>query len=240
MWPHGTKPHYEKTDWLGSCAGSRAIGWIRPGRWAVVSRRRGSGPANPSMLSMSEFTQILSAIQRGETHSAEELVPLVYDELRRLAASQLSLQPAGQTLQATALVHEAWLRLVGLEQGSSGRRWDGHRHFFAAAAEAMRHILIDKARRKSRPKHGGGLQRLDVEEVQLAETMPPERLLALDEALDRLEEFDAQAAEMVKLRFFAGLTQQQAADLLDMSKRSADRLWAFARAFLFKEISADR
>jgi len=189
---------------------------------------------------MADVTQILTAIERGEARAAEELLPLVYDELRRLAASQLSHQPPGQTLQATALVHEAWLRLVGTDQAASDPKWDGRRHFFGAAAEAMRHILIDRARRKSRPKHGGGLARVNVDRLELAETTPPEELLALDEALVRLEGFDAQAAELINLRFFAGFTQQQAADLLGLSKRTADRLWTFARAFLFKEIQADQ
>lgn len=185
---------------------------------------------------MAEVTQILTAIERGEARAAEELLPLVYDELRRLAASQLSHQPPGQTLQATALVHEAWLRLVGSGEGASDPKWDGRRHFFGAAAQAMRNILVEQARRKSRPKHGGGLQRVDMEKVELTVTMPPDELLALDEALVKLEEFDAQAAELIRLRFFAGFTQQQAADLLGLSKRTADRHWVFGRAFLFKEI----
>lgn len=185
---------------------------------------------------MAEVTQILTAIERGEARAAEELLPLVYDELRRLAASQLSHRPPGQTLQATALVHEAWLRLVGSGDGASDPKWDGRRHFFGAAAQAMRNILVEQARRKSRAKHGGGLQRVDVEKMELAETMPPDDLLAVDEALVKLEDFDAQAAELIRLRFFAGFTQQQAADLLGLSKRTADRLWAFGRAFLFKEI----
>jgi RNA polymerase sigma factor (TIGR02999 family) len=188
---------------------------------------------------MAEVTQILTAIERGEARAAEELLPLVYSELRRLAANQLSHQPPGQTLQATALVHEAWLRLVGSDQGASDPKWQGRRHFFGAAAHAIRNILVDRARAKSRPKHGGGLARLDVDQLQLAEATPPEALLALDEALNALEAFDGQAAELIKLRFFAGFTQQQAADLLGLSKRTADRLWAFARAFLCKEIQAD-
>ena len=187
---------------------------------------------------MSEATQILNAIERGDPRAAEELLPLVYDELRRLAAAAFSRLPPGQTLQATALVHEAWLRLVDSDPGASAAKWQGRRHFFGAAARAMRNILVERARRKRRPKHGGDLQRVDVEEVQLTETMRPEELLALDEALARLEEFDPQAAELIHVRFFAGLTQQQAADLLGLSKRAADRLWSFARAFLLKEIQA--
>jgi len=187
---------------------------------------------------MSDVTRLLTAIERGENRAAEELLPLVYDELRRLAAAEFSRLPRGQTLQATALVHEAWLRLVGNDQGEGEPKWDGRRHFFGAAAQAMRNILVERARRKSRPKHGGDLQRVDVEEVQLAEAMRPEELLAVDEALARLEEFDAQAAELVKLRYFAGFTQQQAAQLVQLNKRAADRLWSFARAFLLKEIQA--
>jgi len=171
---------------------------------------------------------------------AAELLPIVYEELRRLAAQKLAQEKPGQTLQATALVHEAWLRLVGSNQGTADPKWQGRRHFFGAAAQAMRNILVERVRRKNRPKHGGDLQRVDVEEVQLAEAMRPEELLALDDALVRLDEFDPQAAELIKLRFFAGFTQQQAAELLDLNKRAADRLWSFARAFLLKEIQAAR
>jgi len=185
---------------------------------------------------MSEVTRILSAIKSGEPRAAEDLLPLVYDELRRLAAAEFSRLPAGQTLQATALVHEAWLRLAGNDQKEDEPKWDNRRHFFGAAAQAMRHIMVDRARRKSRPKHGGNLQRVDMEDVQLAESMRPDELLALDEALARLEEFDSQAAALTKLRYFAGFTQQQTAELLGLNKRAADRLWSFARAFLLKEL----
>jgi RNA polymerase sigma factor (TIGR02999 family) len=184
---------------------------------------------------MSEVTQILESVADGKCR-AEELLPLVYNELRRLAAQQLSQEKPGQTLQATALVHEAWLRLVGSEPRGAEQKWEGRRHFFAAAAQSMRHILVERARHRNRAKHGAGLQRVDIEKIELAEVMPPADLLALDEALASLEEFDAQAAELVKLRFFAGFTQQQAAELLGVSKRTADRLWGFARAFLYKEI----
>jgi len=189
---------------------------------------------------MSEVTRILSAIQSGESRAAEELLPAVYTELRQLATAEFSRLPPGQTLQATALVHEAWLRLVGDNQKESEPKWDGRRHFFGAAAQAMRHILVDCARRKGRVKHGGNLQRVDVEKVQLAECMRPDELLALDEALARLEEFDSQAAELTKLRYFAGFTQQQTAELLGLNKRAADRLWSFARAFLLKELQTAR
>lgn len=189
---------------------------------------------------MSEVTRILSAIESGEPRAAEELLPAVYTELRQLAAVQFRRLPPGQTLQATALVHEAWLRLVGNDPKEDKAKWDNRRHFFGAAAQAMRHILVDRARRKSRPKHGGNLQRVDAEEVQLADAMRPDELLALDEALARLEEFDVQAAELTKLRYFAGFTQQQTAKLLGLNKRAADRLWSFARAFLLKELQTAR
>jgi len=181
---------------------------------------------------MSDVTQLLTAIERGESLAAEELLPLVYDELRRLAAQKLSQEKPGQTLQATALVHEAWLRLAGGEQ----QGWDGRHHFFAAAAEAMRRILIENARRKARIRHGGGCVRVDLDEIEIASPLPDEDLLALDEALDRLAKLDAPAADLVKLRFFTGLTQEQAAELLGLSRSAADRVWVFARAWLFQQI----
>jgi RNA polymerase sigma factor (TIGR02999 family) len=185
---------------------------------------------------MSEVTQMLTAIERGEPRAAEKLLPLVYTELRHLAAQKLSREKPGQTLQATALVHEAWLRLVGVEQAGSEPRWDGRRHFFGAAAEAMRRILIDNARRKARIRHGSGGELVSLDEVQVASPLPDDELLALDEALDRLAELDAPAADLIKLRFFTGLTQQQAADLLGMSRSAADRTWLFARAWLYERI----
>jgi len=187
---------------------------------------------------VSEVTRILDSVARGDQKAAEELLPIVYDELRRLAAAEFSRLPPGQTLQATALVHEAWLRLAGSGPGAAEAQWQGRRHFFGAAARAMRNILVERARRKRRLKHGGDLQRVDVEQANLAAIMRPEELLALDEALARLEEFDPQAAELIHVRFFVGFTQQQAADLLGLNKRAADRLWSFARAFLLKEIQA--
>ena len=185
---------------------------------------------------MSEVTQILNAIGRGEAHAAGELLPLVYDELRRLAAQQLAKEKPGQTLQATALVHEAWLRLVGPEPGGAEAKWSGRRHFFGAAAEAMRRILVENARRKNSLKYGGGLERVNWEEVELAESVPPDQLLALDEALTELAAADPEAAELIKLRFYAGLTDQQAAEMLGISRRTADRMWAFARAWLYQAI----
>jgi RNA polymerase sigma factor (TIGR02999 family) len=168
----------------------------------------------------------------GDSQTAETLLPRVYAELRRLAASKLAQERPGQTLQATALVHEAWLRL----QGDPGQCWDGRRHFFAAAAEAMRRILIDNARRKQRLKHGGQLQRVEVEEVDLPAPMPDDELLALDDALQRLEQAHPEAAQLVKLCFFVGLTQEQAAQELGISVSTLERTWAFARAWLFREI----
>jgi RNA polymerase sigma factor (TIGR02999 family) len=184
---------------------------------------------------MSEVTRILTALEQGETRAAEELLPLVYDELRRLAAWHLANERPGQTLQATALVHEAYLRLVGKEDP----RWQGQRHFFGAAAEAMRRILVEKARRKNRLKRGGHLERVDLEDVDLPSPMPDDDLLALDEALDRLATLDSRAAELVKLRFFVGLSQEQAAKHLGVSISTVERTWAFARAWLFREIQKE-
>ncbi len=184
---------------------------------------------------MSEVTRILEAIEQGDSKAAEELLPLVYEELRRLAAHKMAAEAPGQTLQATALVHEAWLRLAGKD----GARYANRGHFFAAAALAMRRILIGNARRKQRQKHGGGWQRMDLDHLEVAGPVPSEELLALDEALTRLAEHDPQAAELVQLRFFAGLTQPRAAELLAISRRTADRTWAYARAWLFEQIARD-
>src|SRR4051794_40918822 len=182
---------------------------------------------------MSDVTRILSAIQAGEPHAASALLPLVYDELRKLAAARLSNEPAGQTLQPTALVHEAYLRLVG--NGDAG--WDSRGHFFAAAAEAMRRIVVEAARRKKRLKHGGDLTRVDVELADLPTRLPPEDLLALDEALGRLEQLDPVKARLVTLRYFAGLTIEQAADALTTSRVTAHRYWTFARAWLHQQMT---
>jgi RNA polymerase sigma factor (TIGR02999 family) len=175
-------------------------------------------------------------MERGELLTAEALLPLVYEELRRLAAQKLSQEKPGQTLQATALVHEAWLRLAGPSRRVGEPKWEGARHFFSAAAEAMRRILIENARHKARVRHGGGCDRVHLDEVEIASPLPDGELLALHEALDRLAALDPRAAELVKLRFFAGLTQQQAADLLGLSRSTADRAWVFARAWLYDEI----
>ncbi len=186
---------------------------------------------------MSDVTRHLTAIEEGDPSAAERLLPLVYDELRKLAAVKMAREKPGQTLQATALVHEAYVRLVDRERA---QRWDGRAHFFSAAAEAMRRILIENARRKSRLKHGGRIQRVDLDAVELPLPLPDDDLLALDEALDRLAMVDSRAAEVVKLCFFVGLTQEQAARELGVSLSTAERLWGFARAWLFREIQKTR
>jgi RNA polymerase sigma factor (TIGR02999 family) len=183
---------------------------------------------------MSEVTRILSAIEQGDPSAAEQLLPLVYDELRLLAAQRLAHEQPGQTLQATALVHEAYLRLVGAGQC---QRWDSRRHFFAAVAEAMRRIMIDHTRDKRRLKRGGNWRRLRLDDIDLSVAEPPDDLPALDEALQKLAEEDPLCAELVKLRFFAGLTLEEAAATLSIARRTADRYWAFARSWLYDELS---
>ena len=183
---------------------------------------------------MSEVTRILSAIEQGEPQAAEQLLPLVYDELRRLAAAKLACEKPGQTLQATALVHEAYLRLVDSEQA---QRFNSRGHFFAAAAQAMRRILVEQARRKGRVKHGGGRQRVQLDDLALAVELPVDNLLALDEALTALGQRDAQAAQMVQLHCFAGLSIEQTAEVLGISPRTAYRDCAFARAGLYRALA---
>jgi RNA polymerase sigma factor (TIGR02999 family) len=182
---------------------------------------------------MNEVTQLLNAMDRGDPNAAAELLPLVYDELRRLAAARLAAEPSGNTLQATALVHEAYLRLVGTPGGD---HWDHRGHFFAAAAEAMRRILVEAARRKGRDKHGGGLTRHDVTERLIAAPQPDEDLVALDEALTRFAQIEPQKAELVKLRYFGGLTIEDAADALGISPATAKRYWAYSKAWLLQAI----
>jgi RNA polymerase sigma factor (TIGR02999 family) len=182
---------------------------------------------------MSDVTRILSAIEQGDHLAAEQLLPLVYDELRRLAAQKLAQERPGQTLQATALVHEAYLRLVNVQEAQP---WNSRGHFFAACAEAMRRILVENARRKQTGKHGGGRERRDLEALDLAAPDTPEEVLALNEALDRLAATDPTASQVVQLRFFAGLPIPEVAQLLGISPRKADRLWAYARAWLHQEI----
>jgi RNA polymerase sigma factor (TIGR02999 family) len=182
---------------------------------------------------MSEVSRILSALEQGDPQAAAELLPLVYDELRQLAAQRLADEKPGQTLEPTALVHEAYLRLVGVDPQ---KPWDGRGHFFAAAAEAMRRILVEQARRKGRLCHGGALRRADLLDDEVAAPADDEQLVLLDEALTRLADVRPQAAELVKLRFFSGLTVDEAAPLLDLSPRSARRLWVFARAWLRRDM----
>jgi RNA polymerase sigma factor (TIGR02999 family) len=182
---------------------------------------------------MSDVTHLLNAIAGGDPHAAGELLPLVYDELRRLAARRLAREAPGQTLDATALVHEAYLRLVGADVEP---HWDGRGHFFAAAAEAMRRILIDNARRKQRVKHGGDRRRVDLDEA-LKVNEPREDLLAVDEALQKLSALDSKKAELVKLRFFAGLTIPEAAEVLGISVPTAERYWTFAKVWLYAELN---
>jgi RNA polymerase sigma factor (TIGR02999 family) len=178
---------------------------------------------------MAEVTQILSRIEHGDSSAAEQLLPLVYDELRKLAAARLANEKPGQTLQATALVHDAYIRLVDAE---NSQQWDSRGHFFAAAAEAMRRILVDSALRKKSLKRGGDRKRLDIADVEPAVPPPKEDLLALNEAIDKLADIQPQTAELVKLRYFAGLTNKQAAELLGISPRKADSLWAYAKVWL--------
>jgi RNA polymerase sigma factor (TIGR02999 family) len=179
-------------------------------------------------------TRLLNQAATGNAHATEELLPLVYEELRRLARNKMRQERSDQTLQATALVHEAYLRLVG---NGAGQKWDGRWHFFAAAAEAMRRILVDNARRRARVKRGGGLQRADLDAVELTIDAPADDMLALDEALSKLAEKHPDKAELVKLRYFAGLTIDEASQALGISTATAERYWAFARAWLYRQMS---
>ena len=182
---------------------------------------------------MNDITRILSAIEQGDPHASEQLLPLVYDELRKLAAQKLAQEKPGETLQATALVHEAYLRLIGADPQ---QRWDSHGHFFAAAAEAMRRILIDNARRKQRHKHGGGRNRVSLDEALCIGRAADDDLLALDEALEELAREEPAKAELVKLHFFAGLNLEETGQVLGISHRTAKRHWAYARAWLYAAI----
>lgn len=183
---------------------------------------------------MSDITQILERVEKGNAQAADELLPLVYDELRKIAAYKMSLQPPGQTLQATALVHEAYLRLLGNEE----KRWENRRHFFGAAAEAMRHILIDRARRKLRTKHGENVDRVPLDEIEITSPAKEEIILQLDEALEKLAQTSPEQAKIVKLRFFAGFTEPEIAQILNLSERSVQRQWSYAKAWLFERIEA--
>jgi len=181
-----------------------------------------------------EVTRLLQAAEAGDMHAAEELLPIVYDRLRRLAAAKMAAQPAGHTLQATALVHEAWLRISG-----ENHRWENRRHFFGAAAEAMRRILVDRARARGRAKRGGERQRVPIESIDIATETEPDHLLRVHEALERLAAEDALKAELIKLRFFVGLRISEAAEILGISQTTAKRHWAFARAWLYEELRSN-
>ncbi len=184
---------------------------------------------------MNEATQILNAIGEGDPRAASQLLPLVYGELRKLAAVKMASEPPGQTLQPTALVHEAWLRLTGGEDGT----WENRAHFFGAAAEAMRRILIENARRKKALRHGSGQVQLDLQELEINAPAPDDQMLAIDEALNRLAALDKQKAELVKLRFFVGMTIEEAAAVLGISEATAKRWWIYARAWLHAEVRPD-
>ncbi len=192
-----------------------------------------AGPSRLVVPPMSEVTRILSAIEQGDPHAPEQLLPLVYDELRKLAAAKLAHENPGQTLQATALVHEAYLRLVDAERA---QQWDGRGHFFAAAAEAMRRILIDAARAKAAHKRGGAWKRMDLNQIDLATRAAPEDLLLLDDTLESLARSDPEAARLVKLRYYGGLSIEQAAEMLGLSRSAAYERWAYARAWLYSEL----
>jgi RNA polymerase sigma factor (TIGR02999 family) len=185
---------------------------------------------------VSDVTRILDRVQQGDPKAAEELLPLVYEELRKLAAHKMAHEPAGHTLQPTALVHEAWLRLVG----SGHQHWNNRGHFFSAAAEAMRRILIEAARRKQSQRRGGGLERVDLDQAQLLLERPADEVIGVHEALDQLAKEDPLAAELVKLRYFIGMPLPEAAQALGISPRTADRLWAYARTWLRVEIERDK
>jgi RNA polymerase sigma factor (TIGR02999 family) len=185
---------------------------------------------------MNEVTRILTGIEKGEPHAADQLLPLVYDELRRLAADKLASEKPGQTLEATALVHEAYLRLVGQ---TPDQHWDHRGHFFAAAAEAMRRILVERARSRQRLKHGAGAARLELDESVAKDADRSQELIEVHEALTELERHNAQAAALVKLRFFAGMEHQEAAAILGISRRAADRIWLLARTWLYRVLKQE-
>ncbi len=211
-----------------------------PSRVGKVGRRLIIGGSYTSLKSkarlMTDVTRILSAIEQGDPTAAAQLLPLVYDELRKLASAKMAQENPGQTLQATALVHEAYVRLVDVQEA---QHWNSRGHFFSAAAEAMRRILVDNAIRKARPKHGGDRRRLDLEAVATLGHSPKDDVLALGEALNRLSELDKTSAEVVKLKYFAGLTIPQVAEVLGISPRTADRRWAYARAWLHQELCGE-
>jgi RNA polymerase sigma factor (TIGR02999 family) len=181
---------------------------------------------------MSDITQVLQAMRSGNEHASEELLPLVYNELRNLAAARMAQEAAGQTLQATALVHEAWLRMVG----DGDRGWQNRAHFFGAAAEAMRRVLVENARHKSRLKRGGGQIKLDIDDLDLSAATPNDKVLLIDEALEQLRTEDPEKARLVVMKFFGGMTNQEVAENLGVTERTVERQWAYAKAWLFREI----
>jgi len=220
--PHRIAPESRDQDgerWVGDQQLEQIL-------WRVAAR-------DGSLCCVSDVTRVIEAVQRGDAKAADELLPLVYEELRKLAASKMANEAAGNTLQPTALVHEAWLRLVG----NDNPKFAGRAHFFAAAAEAMRRILIDRARRKCARRHGGGQVKVDIQELDLASPGADDQLLAVNEALDKLAAQDPIEAELVKLRYFAGLTVEDAAALLGISPRTARNYWAHARTWLYQEIT---
>ena len=192
-------------------------------------------PTKPDAAN-NQVTRVLERVRGGELSAASELLPLVYDELRRLAAAKMAHERPDQTLQPTALVHEAWLRLVGNEE----QKWNGRAHFFGAAAEAMRRILIENARRKAAARHGGGQARLDINQIDIATTAPDDELLAVSDALEKFAVHDSQMAELVKLRYFVGLTTEHAAEVLGISVRTGERWWSYSRAWLYQEFERQR
>ena len=204
---------------------------MHPPRSNALHTRTGGGNLNR----MTGVTQILDAIRRGDEHASEQLLPIIYEDLRRLAANMLAREPTGQTLQATALVHEAYVRLVDSEEV---QKWNHRGHFFNAAAEAMRRILVEKARRKQRVKHGGEHQRVEMDDERLVCSVPSDQILALDEALERFDQEEPEKAQLVKLRFFAGLSIEEAADAMGISRATASRHWTYARAWLHDAMSA--
>ena len=185
---------------------------------------------------MSDVTRILDAIHQGDVTAADELLPIVYHELRKLAAHKMACEAPGQTLQPTALVHEAWLRIAG----SENQPWENRAHYFAAAAEAMRRILIEKARHRQRQRHGGGQERVDLDEITIVAPESDERLLQVHDALDQLAKEDPVKAEVVNLRFFVGLTDREVADVLGLSERTVERHWAYAKSWLFRVIRSEK
>ena len=199
---------------------------------ASLPTRTGGGTLNR----MSEVTQILDAIERGDEQASKQLLPIIYQDLRRLAANMLAQEPAGQTLEATALVHEAYVRLVDSQEE---QKWNSRGHFFAAAAEAMRRILVDQARRKQRVKHGGEHQRVEVDDERLVCSVPSDQILALDGALERFGQEEPEKAQLVKLRFFAGLSIEEAAEAMGISRATASRQWTYAREWLHDAMSVD-